>query len=143
MQSLYSVHWIVYFDIGSGRVIKFDMLPGGGPDGMTGCLQAVVCDTPATQDLPASFAANIAASASLSGQEILDSLLEKPRTRNRYMYDQTGSGCRFWCRTVLEDLQRAGIVPSGSLEQFDEYISRKSEENPARFPMPTRRGRFY
>lgn len=137
------LHWIVYCDIGSGRAIAFDMLPGCGPDGMTGCLQVVVCDAPAAQDLSASFTANTAASASLSGQEVLDSLLENPRRRNRYMYDETGSGCRFWCRTVLEDLERAEIVPSGSLEQFDEYLFRKSEVNPARFPMPTRRGRFY
>ncbi|KAH9838667.1 uncharacterized protein C8Q71DRAFT_752405 [Rhodofomes roseus] len=139
------LHWIIYYDIGPGRAIKFDMLPGGGPDGMTGCLQVVVCDATAAraQELAASFTAETAAPEPVTGQRILDLLLDAPRRRNRYKYDETGSGCRFWCRTVLEDLEEAGIVPAGSLGSFDEYVLRKSEENPARFPMPTRRGRFY
>lgn len=41
--------------VGSGRTIKLDMLPGGGADGMTGCLQVVVCDVALKNLLPASL----------------------------------------------------------------------------------------
>lgn len=137
------LHWIVYCNIGSGRALRLDMLPGGGPDGMTGCLQVVVCDAPRLQDLTASFITSTSLSQNITGQSVVDLLLEAPRTRNRYKYDETESGCRFWCQTVLGDLELAGMLPSGSSAEFNRYVLLKSEENSARFPMPTRRGTFY
>lgn len=60
-----------------------DMPPGGGADGMTGCLQVVVGDAPHPEDLAASFTANTTPSRKLTGQAVVDFLLEVPRTRNR------------------------------------------------------------
>lgn len=110
---------------------------------MTGCLQVVVCDAPRPQDLAASYTKSITVKQKITGQSVVDLHLEAPRTRNRYKYHDTGSGCRFWCLTVLGDLELAGMVPSESSAEFDRYVLLKSEENPARFPMPTRRGTFY
>ncbi|KAG1775230.1 hypothetical protein EV702DRAFT_1119573 [Suillus placidus] len=75
----------------------------------------------------------------------IESLLDllESNGRNRFLYDSTGSGCRFWCYTVLSDLERRRLVPDGAISRFDAYVAEQSQERPARFPLPTREGNFY
>lgn len=43
-------------------------------------------------------------------QQLLDFVLQ--RKRDQYRLNAEGSGCRFWCKTVIGDLKQAGwIVP--------------------------------
>lgn len=74
-------------------------------------------------------------------QSLLD-LLES-RGRDRYQFNGDGAGCRFWCHTVLGDLERGGFVASGAANRFDLYVTNKNKGNPTRFPLPTPRGSFY
>ncbi len=57
--------------------------------------------------------------------------------------DDTGSGCRFWCSTVVGDLEKKGILKKGSEVEFEEHVVACNKKNPDRYPVPTRKGTFY
>ncbi|KAI9046796.1 hypothetical protein LZ554_008878 [Drepanopeziza brunnea f. sp. 'monogermtubi'] len=42
--------------------------------------------------------------------------------RDQYEFSGGGSGCRYWCYTILGDLQQQGYVPSGSYEHLWEQL---------------------
>ncbi|KAG2341814.1 hypothetical protein BDR05DRAFT_964849 [Suillus weaverae] len=76
----------------------------------------------------------------LTTDSTVESLLDllESNGRNRFLYDSTGSGCRFWCYTVLSDLERRRLVPDGAISRFDAYVAEQSQERPARSLLPTR-----
>ena len=41
-----------------------------------------------------------------------------------YLYDNNGSGCLFWTRTVLCMLEKEGLIEAGSLERFDKEVDK-------------------
>ncbi|KAG2341830.1 hypothetical protein BDR05DRAFT_429893 [Suillus weaverae] len=135
------LHWRLFVKCtlpsGDTQNIQLDLVPG--QDGSTGVLTA----TERRYELSKSSVADVPenATARITVQDLLN-LLEF-YGRNRYVYDSTGSGCRFWCRTVLGDLEGRGLVAIGAVNKFDTYIVSKNKGNSARFPLPTRQGRFY
>lgn len=75
-------------------------------------------------------------------QDIIQSIFDNKR--DRYRYDDTGSGCRFWVGTVIEDLEREGRLSQDSLQEFKTFVSNLHEaERENRVPMPPRMGAFY
>ncbi|KAG2035073.1 hypothetical protein BDR03DRAFT_1093441 [Suillus americanus] len=135
------LHWRICLqctlpDVDS-RIVTLDMMPG--QDSRTGVLAV----TEAPDELSQTIVADVPedATTDITVKSLLD-LLES-NGRNRFLYDSTGSGCRFWCHTVLGDLERRRLVPDGAISRFDAYVAEQSQENPARFPLPTREGTFY
>ncbi|KAG0706507.1 hypothetical protein DFH29DRAFT_901422 [Suillus ampliporus] len=135
------LHWRIFVKCGlpdgTSQTVKVDLMPG--LDARTGVL--AVYDV--LYEVSATSVADVTEyAASGITVEYLLSLLEY-NGRNRYTYDSTGSGCRFWCRTVLSDLERGRLIYNGAVYRFDVYIAAKNQENPVRFPLPTRQGTFY
>ncbi|KAG8709044.1 hypothetical protein FRC08_018576 [Ceratobasidium sp. 394] len=63
--------------------------------------------------------------------------------REQYIFGVSGTGCRFWCSVVLQDMEQANIVRAGSLYNFSGAVERLNQTNPVRFPLPTPQGAFY
>ncbi|KAH9928365.1 uncharacterized protein B0H18DRAFT_256103 [Fomitopsis serialis] len=133
------LHWRIYCVTDKSRSIKFDMMPGA--DARTGYLSVTSCGYEESRSRTAGF--TVAAAVSVKSQDLLTFLCQPPRCRNRYVYSSDGAGCRFWCCTVLQDLEGAGIVPSNTVKDFDAYIQQMNRQNPAAFPLPAAQGRFY
>lgn len=62
---------------------------------------------------------------------------------DKYIYDTTGSGCRWWCTIVLEKLKEAELVAQGSKVAFLSWVDEKALQSPSKTPMPVRKGEFY
>ncbi|KAF9240403.1 hypothetical protein BU15DRAFT_73995 [Melanogaster broomeanus] len=126
------LHWRIFIScVSQGRSmthVKLDLSPGG--DGSTGVL--IVNEIPYEISATSVAAVSEVATAGITVDGLLDML--KRNGRNRYRFDDSGSGCRFWCRTVLADLENGGLVASGAVERFDAYIVGKNRGNPGRFP---------
>ncbi|KAF9240405.1 hypothetical protein BU15DRAFT_61422 [Melanogaster broomeanus] len=135
------LHWKIFVNCASeGQSttnVKLDLSPG--QDGAVGVL--IVNETPYENSVTSTASVSEVATAGITVGGLL-AMLER-NGRNRYKYDDSGSGCRFWCRTVLEDLENGGLVSGGAVERFDAYIVENSRGNPGRFPWPTREGTFY
>ncbi|KAG2063118.1 hypothetical protein BDR04DRAFT_1235579 [Suillus decipiens] len=121
----------------NSRIVTLDMMPG--QDSRTGVLAVTEAPNELSQTSVADVAEDVTTDITVNS---LLGLLEL-NGRSRFLYDSTGSGCRFWCHTVLSDLERRRFVSDGAISRFDAYVAEKSGENPARFPLPTREGVFY
>jgi hypothetical protein len=42
--------------------------------------------------------------------------------RDLYSLNSDGSGCRFWCLTVIRNLEEAGFVAPGSVTHVEDYL---------------------
>jgi len=62
---------------------------------------------------------------------------------DKYIYDPTGSGCRWWCTVVIREAERLGLVDVGSLKSLLDFVAERHQESPERVPLPIRRGVFY
>ncbi|KAJ3557893.1 hypothetical protein NM688_g1226 [Phlebia brevispora] len=54
-------------------------------------------------------------------QDIID-LLVRENTRDQYRLDERGSGCLFWCLTILDDLESKGWIPASSAKGAQTWI---------------------
>ncbi|KAH7884141.1 hypothetical protein F5I97DRAFT_1898812 [Phlebopus sp. FC_14] len=134
------LHWRIFVKCAYGDyscTVKLDLIPG--QDGRTGVLMV----TTVPYELSSSSAAHVShhATTPITIDQLLQTLQQ--RYRDRYMYDDTGSGCRYWCRTVLQDLEVLRLVSAGACQEFDGYVVSWNQQHPARFPLPTRQGTFY
>lgn len=79
----------------------------------------------------------------VSPEQVLDYLVDKGL--HRYRFDETFSGCRYWCDKALECLEAEGILAEGSAASFETYIEQlgKNLNQEARYPVPVRKGSFY
>lgn len=132
------LHYRLYFEIRGGehKSIMFDMVL---PSSVTGALWISNKDYAFSDK--SQFQMRFAAEREVNMEQVLH--LVKSRGRNRYNFDRLGCGCRYWCQTVLADLEDDGIIAPGSAANFVGAIQDGSAENPAWFPMPTRMGAFY
>ncbi|KAG2138336.1 hypothetical protein DEU56DRAFT_802752 [Suillus clintonianus] len=135
------LHWRIFAKCvlpdDNSRIVTLDMMPG--QDSRTGVLAVTEAPDESSQAGVADVTER--AATEITVESLLD-LLES-KGRNRFIYDDTGSGCRFWCHTVLGDLERIKLVSDGAISRFDTYVAEQSQENTARFPLPTREGTFY
>ncbi|KAG2365545.1 hypothetical protein BDR07DRAFT_1329159 [Suillus spraguei] len=135
------LHWRIFVQCtllgDSSRIVMLDMMPG--QDGRTGVL--AVSEAPDESSQRSVADASEDATIDTTVKSLLD-LLES-NGRNRFLYDSTGSGCRFWCHIVLGDLEKRRFISDGAISRFDAYVAEKRQENPVRFPLPTREGTFY
>lgn len=81
------------------------------------------------------------AAADVTVQQILSAITDNGR--HLYKFDETRSGCRHWCVTVLSDLESHGVFSPGDTQSFEMLIEELSSRNPLRYPLPTRKGTFY
>jgi len=79
----------------------------------------------------------------ISAEEVLEQLIGEGL--HRYRFDETFSGCRYWCDIAIESLEASGILEKGSASAFESYIQQlgKIPGQEARYPMPVRKGAFY
>ena len=76
-------------------------------------------------------------------EQVLGYLVDKGL--HRYRFDETFSGCRYWCDKAVECLEAQGAVAEGSAATFETHIEQlgKSLNQEARYPVPVRKGSFY
>ncbi|KAI0370628.1 hypothetical protein BV20DRAFT_288977 [Pilatotrama ljubarskyi] len=74
-------------------------------------------------------------------QQLLDLLIEKGV--DRYMFDETGSGCLHWIITAVEQLEGAGLVEPAASAKLRDFHREQVKQHPERHPMPIRKGTFY
>ncbi|KIM19702.1 hypothetical protein M408DRAFT_182657 [Serendipita vermifera MAFF 305830] len=132
------LHWRIYVVEHSRRATVFDLTPGGS-DGRTGVLMVKGVNRSASQSSKAEVVFQATKTATVA--EVLGKLQSLGRTRYRYTDD--GSGCRYWCETVLQDLVNEGYVGGDASATFDAFITERNALNPGVYPLPTRRGTFY
>jgi hypothetical protein len=78
-----------------------------------------------------------------TGRDIVQALSGKGRTR--YKYAENGTGCRFWCGTILQGLTQEGYIQAGALESFQNMIATGHALDPVAvaYPVPSGEGVFY
>jgi hypothetical protein len=137
------LHWIILLKVEGGNHVVLDMAPVGS-DGRNGVL--IVRSEGEAKDLTANaitlFNAGFGLeTANITAKGVIDWLISQRRNRYRFMDD--GSGCRYWCETVLADMEAERIVSSDSSHDFVRFIVEHSKVMPSRYPAPTRMGTFY
>ncbi|OBZ76661.1 hypothetical protein A0H81_03300 [Grifola frondosa] len=133
------LHWRIYAVIHKRASVLFDFIPGGA-DGRTGVLAVKSVDYEVTFSAAAMF--SVAMIKQITASALLDFFTY--HKLDRYKFDDTGSGCLYWCCVALSKLEAAGAVPAGSVQRFEAYMAQLNAGNPARFPLPSRhRGTFY
>jgi len=146
------LHWKILMEVAENKTVTLDLVPGGS-DGLTGILCIDCLDTEnlvtasergglkdAVRDQDSDRVA-FTPKTIVSAKAIINLLVSGGR--DKYHYDETGSGCRFWCSTVVGDLERKGILEKGSEVEFEEHVVACNKKNPDRYPVPTRKGTFY
>lgn len=132
------LHWQIFAIIDNTKSVLFDLIPGGS-DGRTGVL--MITSKQGSYDGSAKATHRVAVSDGITVQQLFDLILRNGR--DRYKYDDTGSGCRYWCTVVLGDLEAVGMIEAGSHKSFLQYVADQAAIAPAVFPMPVRQGQFY
>ncbi|KZT04900.1 uncharacterized protein LAESUDRAFT_246299 [Laetiporus sulphureus 93-53] len=134
------LHWQILLSLSNGFCVLLNMTPGAGPDGMTGTFVIASTSKDALSDPAIEFRFECAAVESFTMEEVISFLREKGMSRFRF--DETGSGCRHWCGTVLERLADVGVVDSETRDAFEVCVADQRVYNADRYPL-LRRGTFY
>ena len=130
-------HWHIYFSF-DGQSVLFDIIPGA--DLRTGVLMVMSQEVPRTTCLDAlEYVAQPTSQYTIQNyiKFFIDNRLDK------YIYDESGSGCRWWCTTVLGKLEEAGLVSSGTKASFLSWVADQAQQLPLKIPMLVRKGEFY
>lgn len=133
------LHWRIFLQMSETSVIlnmTTDERPG---DPLIGTLHIQSKDYQITENRQGIFIPQMKIPITVG--QFIEVLLKKGRAR--YMYNENGRGCRWWCETVLEDMVAVGLFDSSSIRNFRKYIQRGYESNPLLFPMPTTEGCFF
>jgi hypothetical protein len=80
-------------------------------------------------------------SSGLKVQDVIDLILAKGR--DRYKLTEGGSGCRYWCKTVVRDLEDHQFVRGGSSDQLEGYMRSLHAVHGNWVPYPLYKGTFY
>ncbi|KAF9811159.1 hypothetical protein IEO21_06612 [Rhodonia placenta] len=78
-------------------------------------------------------------------KEMIDLVITGKR-RHQFMFDMSsGSGCAYWCITVIGDLEEAGMLPSGTKREAQEFRDLVAVElnNAQSMPLQMPLGTFY
>jgi hypothetical protein len=112
-------HWCMFLELSSNRSVRIDMMPGYGPDRLRGIIEISSKDYVYTHNgiktcvFPVTHGVTV--------QRIVD--LISSAGRQKYQFTPEGEGCRFWNLTVTKDLQSAGYVPLGCVEEAESVLS--------------------
>ncbi|KLO18302.1 hypothetical protein SCHPADRAFT_993725 [Schizopora paradoxa] len=135
-------HWCMHLIVDKSQSVTLDMRPcgPGNLDPMIGVLNI----HPTVSDM---------ANDSSAVEYVVETLMEvavetivdilRGFNRHHYRFDETGSGCRYWCSIALGDLENVRIVAAGSMKEFHARVKELHEENKSRFPMPIPKGKFF
>ncbi|KAI0114485.1 hypothetical protein GGR51DRAFT_577501 [Nemania sp. FL0031] len=140
-QSSPTNHWSLFFEMLGERSVRLDMVSGFGNDGLRGKIEVAsknyVCTRERVHRL--SFQPDRAVTL-----EDIVHLIQR-NGRQRYRFLPEWEGCRYWCYTIIQDLEAARIISPGSalvaeatLSNFYGYPSGSGVE-----PREIKAGRFY
>ncbi|GBE81776.1 hypothetical protein SCP_0401490 [Sparassis crispa] len=132
------LHWAVSLELTETSSVIMDMIPAG-IDGRTGVLVVSSSQERILEHSVEPFTISTANTATVN--DLLSVIIDKKR--HQYKYDDSGSGCRYWCTVVVDDWEQQGLVTPGAHNELENHISQLSGKNPARVPMPVRKGTFY
>ena len=110
------LHWHIYIVEDENLSTIFDLTPGG-PDGRIGVL--IVKGIWRASDFSSKADIVFSAVKQVTCRDVLHTVQSLGRTRYRYTDD--GSRCRYWCRTVLQDLVNEGYVAGDAVTAFDAF----------------------
>lgn len=76
-------------------------------------------------------------------KEVIDYILHVKK-RYKYLFDcDTGSGCRYWCNVVVQDLEDFGLLPVGTTVAMVTWGDRVAETDREHMNIPATQGIFY
>lgn len=75
-------------------------------------------------------------------QNVID-LLVRENSRDRYRLTEGGSGCMYWCLTVLGDIERKAWIAMGSGSVAYNWLNTLRPRFGSLMPWPARQGVFY
>ncbi|KAK0666729.1 hypothetical protein QBC41DRAFT_325207 [Cercophora samala] len=107
-------HWCLFLKTAgtASASIRVDMTPGYGSDGLRGKIEIsskpYECTNSSIKTL--SFPATLGVTV----QKIIDLISSKGR--QKYQFTPEWEGCRYWNKTVVQDLQSAGYIKGGAKE---------------------------
>ncbi|KNZ77817.1 hypothetical protein J132_03325 [Termitomyces sp. J132] len=77
-------------------------------------------------------------------QDVIDIVLGPSKARDRYMLNERGSGCRYWCKTVIGDLEENRIIAEGSSDLLEDFFLGLNRDHGNQWiPYPMHQGTFY
>ncbi|KAL4245362.1 hypothetical protein ABKN59_009477 [Abortiporus biennis] len=109
-------HWRIYLEVPDQKSVSLDMTPGG--DGQTGLILVQSRSYANTENKLVSFSAS--ASVDMTVEQVMGII--RSNKREFYRFTSQGTGCRWWCRTILNDLEKIGAVAPQSTAHFDNYL---------------------
>ncbi|KIJ41328.1 hypothetical protein M422DRAFT_48783 [Sphaerobolus stellatus SS14] len=139
-------HWRVFLQVKEPdtteptmKAVILNMIPGA--DAVTSVLMSSSVDVPAITGDKVEYSIQ-------PSEEITVGKLREYITDNdfdKYRFDDTGSGCRWWCAIVLGHLEKKlRVIPAGAYTEFERKVEALFKTVPSgRIPMPIRKGEFY
>lgn len=103
-------HWTAFLQRAGGGSVSLDMTPGYCSDRLRGKIEISSKNSSSTQE--AIKTVSFSTIDTPTFKTITDIITRNGR--ERYTFTEDWVGCRFWIFTIISDLERAGIVPSGS-----------------------------
>ena len=77
-------------------------------------------------------------------QQMIDLILGRKRDQYPSQLSVGGSGCRYWCKTVTNDLEHVGLIAPGSGALLENYIRNLNQRyGNGLIPYPLYQGSFY
>ncbi|KAF9074336.1 hypothetical protein BDP27DRAFT_1416222 [Rhodocollybia butyracea] len=87
------------------------------------------------------FTCKIAGGVNLTVASICHAIFNEARL-DRYVFDDSGNGCRQWCAQVVCELEKKNYIPKGSITRFKDWEDKQYAVLGSRFPMPRIMGKF-
>jgi hypothetical protein len=132
-----SFHWTITLENSDQIATILDLAPGA--DGITGVLMVKGVDYVLSGSTKAHL--TFECLQEVTAGNIVKLLSDTGRTR--YQYAANGTGCRFWCGTILQDLAEGGYIVASAADSFSDMIARGHASDPLSFPIPSGQGTFY
>ncbi|KAH9838040.1 uncharacterized protein C8Q71DRAFT_575010 [Rhodofomes roseus] len=130
------LHWRMLLRLEGGGSVTLNMIPQGRPS-----LDGVLFVRSNKSTIPPdSIDACVYETARPITVDAILAFIQRNKL-HRYRYDACGSGCRWWCYCVLDDMASTGIVPKGSGHKYWAHIGILADLDPMRYP-DWRRGEF-
>lgn len=81
--------------------------------------------------------------STFTAKQVVEYVIHEKK-RYQYTYDKkTGSGCRYWCNVVVQDLEELGLLPPGSASGMVEWGDGVARSDPEWMPEKAVEGTFY
>lgn len=132
--------WRLFFVTGK-KSVAFDFRTSKNPiDDYIGCFHVLDKNEPKSTSIEP-LMLDITPAPNLRVLDYVNFVLEQ--RLDKYKFNAKGSGCRFWCYTVIRLLEEAEYVQKGAISEVNKFFAEKIKQYPKLIPEPMIKGRFY